>query len=1529
MASNVNTKFVVILASSLMLLAALVAGAAYVTLKKSPSDHVAAGDKFMAEGDYKEASKSYSKAVNKEQTNVAYLKKWQDALIHRIPETDLEYSQEYNENYVGILRRLAALQTSDPAAQRDMFEAIYQQTRLGGGSPEAWTNYIDMCNTSLEKLDESDPATEQLRRYRGFARVAMMPMVVITDDERTLAIEDLEAAFTADPTDIESLIQLASLYRQEWIQALNTNRQVTVTAAMQKYQGAIDRIVAEFPDDPRALAVKLDFDIESRLRLDTTVAGQQKIRRQLRGVEEPLVESFLTCDTSRLDSDLLLRTLSYGRALWTVRPDDYVEIGLQILDRVTKDRPDDFDALFFRGTQLILAGRYDEAKETLQRVIDTPDLPISLDGIRLKNMRIQARFQQANNALTKYEATPAGAEHDAALAEAHALGDRLSVDLGADNSMSLMINSQVAMFERRNQDAVTLLQRLNTLTNGENVGVLRLLSQALTAQGTLGAAMDMYDKWIQLDEANPVPLLESAQLKLRLRDTEGAIARLQAALVLVPDNEEIKKQINTLQITSGTGDTSIEASDPIVAQLMRAEAMSKNGEGGIAEALALVEQVTAEHPDDTRPISMLVELRARTGDTAGALAAAKRGQELLPGNETFNRYVAMLSSGDRLQIAEQYIDSGAEAEPVKLIKKYALYKQAGNEARANELLAQAESQYPKNPSVLDTLFVNAMRDDDMPRAREIAATAAEVNADQADGLLYQARLNIKENTLNAALNNLQIAVEKAPYSPQAWRLYGQVLLQSGRIEDAVEALAKAHDYKPDDAEIAKTYATTLIQLQRYETALEVARSARRFTTSDNQLNDIWLALEAQTGEPEAAVEFRRYKHKTSPGDAENTRQLIALLTTLGKFDEANELIQQSLGSGQNDLGLTITQANWYAQQGQVDEGVRRLQAYIDSVPAGELNEDPFLSLGTFLINNGRADEGVAAYREGAKHQSPEMMIADRRIGDYFFSVGDYEKALQAYQQVTSAGADTNGIVAKRVIESLQRLNRWDEAEAELDTLAAGADEDLQTLLLRADIAYGRGDERTARELVNRAVEVAPNKPEPFIRRAQLDFDNPERLSFVLSDLDQAIRLAPNAIQQRRMRADALLRNKRSAEAIAELRRGIEAIPDSSELRRMLIQELWQSGRHDEAHAEARNAIDANPKNPDWLMVAGDIAARDEQMKDHWERSVYYYTQAYEIRKNLDLALRLANSYLYTTPPDPDEAIAVLKALGSGFDDDSQILILRARATQLKGDHKDAVALAERSIAAAKSVAELRHWFLHMEAVFPDQKEMIAFVDRMKSSDRLMPAYLVHAAAFQAYNLDRHKEIIKGLRDSEEAVKQFAIEDGNVVTLVALYRVLGQLEYGQQMWEQAADSYAKGARLVPDDMEFNNNLAYTLARHLGKLEEAVAPAERAVFLSPANSPALDTLGWIYYRLGRLGQAKQHITRAIQNAQLPVEKGGANLHMAMVLLAEGDRPEARKYAELANDIIKSDAFAARELQQDFNQLMSDLQHAENVN
>jgi len=58
----------------------------------------------------------------------------------------------------------------------------------------------------------------------------------------------------------------------------------------------------------------------------------------------------------------------------------------------------------------------------------------------------------------------------------------------------------------------------------------------------------------------------------------------------------------------------------------------------------------------------------------------------------------------------------------------------------------------------------------------------------------------------------------------------------------------------------------------------------------------------------------------------------------------------------------------------------------------------------------------------------------------------------------------------------------------------------------------------------------------------------------------------------------------------------------------------------------------------------------------------------------------------------------------------------------------------------------------------------------------------------------------------------------------------------------------------------NYLGYMLADQNMKLEEALGYIKRAVDLDPANGAYLDSLGWVYFRLGKYDLAEENLLKA---------------------------------------------------------------------
>jgi tetratricopeptide (TPR) repeat protein len=67
---------------------------------------------------------------------------------------------------------------------------------------------------------------------------------------------------------------------------------------------------------------------------------------------------------------------------------------------------------------------------------------------------------------------------------------------------------------------------------------------------------------------------------------------------------------------------------------------------------------------------------------------------------------------------------------------------------------------------------------------------------------------------------------------------------------------------------------------------------------------------------------------------------------------------------------------------------------------------------------------------------------------------------------------------------------------------------------------------------------------------------------------------------------------------------------------------------------------------------------------------------------------------------------------------------------------------------------------------------------------------------------------------------------------------------------------------PNDANALNSLGYMFADRGERLDEAVGLLERALEIEPGNPSFLDSLGWAFFRQGRLAQAERPLAEAAE-------------------------------------------------------------------
>ncbi|MBI5710976.1 MAG: tetratricopeptide repeat protein [Candidatus Eisenbacteria bacterium] len=284
------------------------------------------------------------------------------------------------------------------------------------------------------------------------------------------------------------------------------------------------------------------------------------------------------------------------------------------------------------------------------------------------------------------------------------------------------------------------------------------------------------------------------------------------------------------------------------------------------------------------------------------------------------------------------------------------------------------------------------------------------------------------------------------------------------------------------------------------------------------------------------------------------------------------------------------------------------------------------------------------------------------------------------------------------------------------------------------------------------------------------------------------------------------------QAVELYRHHLQVHADDQTTRRRLVNLLVDQHRFAEAYAEARKVTRARPEDPEALEVEADLALRTGRQV--------------EGQRQLDRLRAL-------DPDDPDivgriagvlehhgrarEGVVLADRWAAAHPGDYRGAMLVARARLLAGEPDAAAEAARRAVALA-----------------PDSLAPRALVARVYQSRRR------YAEAAEAW---------------EGVVSRFPGNSAMALDLAFCREQLGDMK-------RAEEAVRDVLRREPDNAPALNFLGYLFADHGSHLEEAERLIGRALEQDPQNGAYVDSMGWVYYRLGRLAEARARLEEAVR-------------------------------------------------------------------
>ena len=551
-------------------------------------------------------------------------------------------------------------------------------------------------------------------------------------------------------------------------------------------------------------------------------------------------------------------------------------------------------------------------------------------------------------------------------------------------------------------------------------------------------------------------------------------------------------------------------------------------------------------------------------------------------------------------------------------------------------------------------------------------------------------------------------------------------------------------------------------------------------------------------------------------------------------------------------------------EGNQDQALKAIQYFKDALKADPNASDAYDELTDLYLALNRAGDAIAFAQDSLK-QNSDNVSAHRMLGHVYFS--QINKGAQ-------------GQIDERALRM---------AMSEFQKVTEKDPKDVDSWVTLGRLYAGTNDSSNAEKAYNTALGIDPDNEEALTGLA-LVYSNNGETAKAIEKLKAATAKSPNP-RSLMILAEAYRNQKDYKDAAEAEKKALEMQPDNERLAEGLANDLFFAEDYDEALKIYEDLAKQNPKDVKYPLRMADVyGAKHDYAKAH---------EQINIAKKIDPGdedPRLAEVRMFELENKPDDAITALKSLlddtakkvyskdeakvrASWFEELWKLNVQAkhypeaVEAARQMSVYKDSGPVVEAHIIETyRTAKDLPNALKEADAAlkkFPDEPEVVqehAFV--------LGDMGKVDEAAKELRGLlngSHDRETLMALAQLYEQGKKFsdaekAVDDAEKVSTtddekVDIYFMRGALLERQKKFDPAEQSFRKALALNPDHDESLNYLGYMLADRNVRLDEAYKLIQRAVELKPNSGAYLDSLGWVYYRQGKLSDAERTLVRAV--------------------------------------------------------------------
>jgi len=548
-------------------------------------------------------------------------------------------------------------------------------------------------------------------------------------------------------------------------------------------------------------------------------------------------------------------------------------------------------------------------------------------------------------------------------------------------------------------------------------------------------------------------------------------------------------------------------------------------------------------------------------------------------------------------------------------------------------------------------------------------------------------------------------------------------------------------------------------------------------------------------------------------------------------------------------------------------------------------------LSDLYLQSGRLRDVITELQDTLR-QNPNDLNARRILGRiYTRMLGDPQqgkvnaemlrRAIEQYQAL--AAAEPQNVDIWVMLGRLHKLGQDSVASEKAYKKAIELDPDSEDALTGLAMLYSDlGDTKNATEMLRRVSEKNPSTR--ALTALAATYEQMRDYRSAAAALRKALELNPGNLDLKRALAQDLMLSEQYEDALKVYQElAAEDPKDSQNHLRMsqIYRQLRNYPKAREANDRARklepNSIEIRFNEVNLLEAEGKMQEAVDALKEVLNSTSKRIYNLGEKSNRAALLERLG--MLHRTMDNTEEAVKAFRQMSEldasfGARASAQIIETYRAARDYARAQAEANA-AKQQYPNDRNLAAVRASLL---ADLGKADEAAAELKKLLDGKTDREVYLSLAHVYE--KAKRFDEMAKAI-DAAEKLSETQEEKESV------HFTRGAMYERQKKYDLAEAEFRKVLEMNPNNAAALNYLGYMLADRNVRLEEAFDLIRRAVDREPDNGAYLDSLGWVYFRMGKLKEAEEYIRKSLQRAS---RDPTVHDHMGDVLWAQGRVKEA---------------------------------------